>query len=171
MVLLEKPLRHLGVLVGFIIAFTTPFHEKPGSLCAAGSGIACGASTELFFSDFSVSVELPTQTVYAGLSEVEGGIARFIVENVPWADLQVEAPRTSRRVRMMRVDGHNQYPIHGLSPGDAIQFRFLLGTGSSPAQIWSEWFQYVYTGQNVEAATGRTPRIHLPARWSNAFRA
>ena len=61
----------------------------------------------------------------------------------------------------MRVEGHNQYPIHGLSPGDAIQFRFLLGTGSSPAQIWSEWFQYVYTGQNVEAATGRTPRIHL----------
>ena len=158
--LLYKSLRHLGALVGFVIAFATPFDEQPGSACSAGSGTACGALSEPIFRDFSVSIELPTRTVNAGLYEVKGGIARFIVEDVPWADLQVETPRTSRRVRMMRVEGHNQYPIHGLYPGDVIQFRFLLGTESSPGQTWSDWLQHTYTGEKVAAATGRTPRMH-----------
>ena len=149
--------RSAGALVAgllLVVLLQVGCSDIPG-LCAQTGGCVVLPLPARFERD----VPVPGGTVRVGLVEVEGGIARFFVVGAPWADLEVESDTISRLTRMLHAGGHNEYPIHGLTPGDAIDFRFRVGTGISPGQVWSDWFQHVYVGRNAEPATGSTPRV------------
>ncbi|MEE3328842.1 MAG: cellulose binding domain-containing protein [Myxococcota bacterium] len=100
--------------------------------------------------------ELGTESVDLGFTELHRGIARFFARGSDWADLQVEAPGTSRHVRMHRTADENEYMIFGLSPGDLIRYRFLVGLHG---QTWTNWHEATYSGLDGAIPSYRVPRL------------
>ncbi len=113
------------------------------------------ATTERYSGD-RFSLQMDSERIELGFTEVHQGIARFFVRNSDWADLQVEAPGISRHTRMHRVEGGNQYMVFGLNPGDSIRYRFLVGING---QTWTQWHEASYSGLDGEIASYGIPRL------------
>ncbi|MCH2187074.1 cellulose-binding domain-containing protein, partial [Myxococcota bacterium] len=97
-----------------------------------------------------------SKTAELGFIEIHRGMARFFATGAPWADLQVEAPGTSRHVRMQKTQNGNEYMIFGLRPGALIRYRFLVGLNG---QAWTNWHEAVYSGINGQEIGHRVPRV------------
>jgi len=96
-----------------------------------------------------------SETAELGFVEIHRGIVRFFATGAPWADLQVEAPGTSRHVRMQKTESGSEYMIFGLRPGALIRYRFLVGLNG---QAWTNWREAIYSGLNSQVVTHRVPR-------------
>ena len=97
-----------------------------------------------------------SETAELGFVEFHRGIARFFAVGVPWADLQVEAPGTSRHIRMQKTESESEYMIFGLRPGALIRYRFLVGLNG---QTWTNWHEATYSGLNGQRSSHRVPRV------------
>ncbi|MAJ61152.1 MAG: hypothetical protein CBC48_15025 [bacterium TMED88] len=80
-----------------------------------------------------------------GWIEQQGGRLEFYIQDVPWADLHFEGPRSTRVQRMLQEGREARYPIHGLRPGEAFRYRFLVGDDQG-GQIMGEWTEAQYSG-------------------------
>ena len=93
-----------------------------------------------------------------GWIEQQGGRLEFYVQDVPWADLYFEGPRSTRVQRMLQQGREARYPIHGLRPGEGFRFRFLVGDDQG-GQIMGDWTEAQYTGLDGLSSNTRVTEL------------
>ena len=96
------------------------------------------------------------------VAELDEGRLAFEVDGTPWAEVHTQIGETFLARRLDETGTGHRLVIDNLSPGDRIDYRWVVGIDQNPGQYDTDWSTWIYGGQTVPTRPEPEPETQAP---------